>query len=229
MDVAEVRVFAGAPAAPEITTQLATGVGETVATLNGLVDPNGTATTYQFEYGPTAGYGLSEPVLPSSAGSGAVPVPVQASLSGLQAARTYHFRLVGFRGATRFEGVDQTFTTGPDATRPVVGLAVPAQRLRALRLYGLKMKVTGSEAGTAKLQLVISAATAKRLKLGRTRAIGTVTRALGPGTTTLFVKLSTKAKKALKSKRSVSFTLKATLTDAAHLKGTKSRSVTIRR
>ena len=43
------------------------------------------------------------------------------------------------------------------------------------------------------------------------------------------VKLISKAKTALRNRSSVTFTVNATLTDAAHLKGTKSKTVTIRR
>jgi hypothetical protein len=229
MDVAEIRVFAGAPAAPEVTTQAATGVGESVATLNGLVDPNGTATAYQFEYGPTAAYGSAAPSLPAAAGSGPGAVPVQASLAGLQGGTTYHYRLVGFRGATRFEGEDGTFTTSPDTTRPTLGLSLPAQKLRAVRTSGLKVKVTASEAGTVKLTLTISRATAKRLKLGKLRTIGTLTKPVGAGTSTLFAKLNARTRNALQGRRSVTFTLRAVLTDAAHLADTETRSVTIRR
>jgi len=229
MDVAEIRVFAGAAPPPDATTQAATGIGESVATLNGLVDPNGTLTDYQFEYGLTTAYGSKAPLVPASAGSGSVPVPVQASLSGLQGGRTYHYRLVAIRGALRVEGLDQTFATGPDTTRPVVGLTVPLQRLWALRRLGLKVKVSASEPGTARLQLVISATTARRLKLGRTRVIGSLTKGVAAGATTVTVKLTAKAKSALRSRKSVAFTLKATLTDPARLKGTKSRSLTIRR
>ena len=67
--------------APIATTGTAEAVGRTSATLNGTVDPNLTPTTYHFEYGTTTDYGLESPT--QSAGSGADPVPVQATISGL--------------------------------------------------------------------------------------------------------------------------------------------------
>jgi extracellular elastinolytic metalloproteinase len=229
MDVAEVRVFAGIPTAPDATTQAATAVGQSVATLNGVVNPQGTETDYQFEYGKTTSYGSKAPLTPVSVGNVAGSVPVQASLTNLLGNTTYHYRVVAIRGATRFNGLDMTFTTQPDTIRPVVGLSVPAQRLGAVRQNGFKVKVTRSEQGTLKLQLVVSSDTARKLGLGRTRVIGSLTKAVTHGTSTLTVKLSTKAKNALRNRNSVSFTVNATLTDAAHLKGTKSKAVTIRR
>ncbi len=98
-----------------------------------------------------------------------------------------------------------------------------------MRQNGFKVKVTRSEQGTLKLQLVVSSDTARKLGLGRTRVIGSLTKAVTNGSSTLTVKLSTKAKNALRNRSSVTFTVNATLTDAAHLKGTKSKTVTIRR
>jgi hypothetical protein len=80
-----------------------------------------------------------------------------------------------------------------------------------------------------KLTLTISRATAKRLKLGKLRTIGTLTKPVGAGTSTLFAKLNARTRNALQGRRSVTFTLRAVLTDAAHLADTETRSVTIRR
>ena len=50
------------PAEPPVAvTGAADSLTETTANLNGSVDPNGTATTYHFEYGTSAGYGLMTP------------------------------------------------------------------------------------------------------------------------------------------------------------------------
>jgi hypothetical protein len=42
---------------PTVVTQPATGVTASGATLNGLVNPNGTAAIYLFKYGLTTSYG----------------------------------------------------------------------------------------------------------------------------------------------------------------------------
>ena len=100
MDVAEIRVFAGVSTAPDATTQAATGVGQSVATLNGLINPQGTETDYQFEYGKTTTYGSKAPAAPVSVGNVSGNVPVQASLSNLLGNTTYHYRVVAIRGST---------------------------------------------------------------------------------------------------------------------------------
>jgi hypothetical protein len=98
---------------PAVTTGAAQP-GTTTATLNGTVDPNGTATTYHFEYGTTIDYGLESPN--QSAGSGADPVAAQATISGLSASTIYHYRLV----AGDVKGADATFTTTAATANPAV-------------------------------------------------------------------------------------------------------------
>ena len=46
-----------AQAKPTVTTQAAGSVVATTATLNGTVNPNGSATSYHFDYGTTTSYG----------------------------------------------------------------------------------------------------------------------------------------------------------------------------
>src|SRR5918994_6878094 len=106
-------LLAPATAAAQGPPTVVTGTaqpGTTTATLNGTIDPNLTATSYHFEYGTTTEYGLDTPT--QSAGSGDDPVPVQATVSGLTASTTYHYRLV----AGDVRGADATFTTTPNTT-----------------------------------------------------------------------------------------------------------------
>jgi hypothetical protein len=102
------------PPAPSATTGGATVIGAS-ATLGGSVNPNGVASSYYFEFGTTAAYGQQTP--PQSAGAGSSAVSVSASLSGLVASTTYHYRLVavGPNGAFAI-GADKTFTTGGSAS-----------------------------------------------------------------------------------------------------------------
>ena len=81
---------------PVAVTGAADSLTETTANLNGSVDPNGTATTYHFEYGTSAGYGLVTPE--ADAGAGTDPVAVQAPITGLTRNTTYHYRLVATNG-----------------------------------------------------------------------------------------------------------------------------------
>src|SRR6476660_966867 len=59
-----------AAAPPNATTEAAIGVSYEEATLKGTVNPEGSATGYYFEYGPTESYGTKIPLSPVSVGSG---------------------------------------------------------------------------------------------------------------------------------------------------------------
>ena len=100
---------AGAASAPDAVTGAATGVGATAATVAGTVNPNGTATTYAFQYGPTTNYGLQTST--AQAGSGTSSVAEHATLGGLVSGTTYHYRVVATSAAGTTSGADATFTT----------------------------------------------------------------------------------------------------------------------
>jgi hypothetical protein len=97
--------------APVVSTGAATAVKATQATLGASVNPKGSATTYQFEYGTTTSYGSKAPASAKSAGSGSASVEVSEPISGLTAGTTYHFRIVATNGAGTSKGEDKTFTT----------------------------------------------------------------------------------------------------------------------
>jgi hypothetical protein len=97
---------------PTTTTEPATDVERTTATLNGTVDANDAATTYHFEYGTTEALGEQTPE--TDAGNGSDPVPVEAAIEGLSPDTTYHFQLVATNqnGTTRGEPLEFR-TEGP--------------------------------------------------------------------------------------------------------------------
>lgn len=92
-----------------VTTGSATSISQSTATLNGTVNPNGGATTYQFQYGPDQTYGSTTTV--TSAGSGGLDVAVNASITGLNADTTYHYRLTATNSGGTSLGADITFKT----------------------------------------------------------------------------------------------------------------------
>jgi hypothetical protein len=103
--------FVAAPAV--VTTAGATNITPKKADVAGTVNPNGSnVTDCEVEYGPTISYG-SKADCASLPGSGSSPVPVSASLSGLDSNATYHFRFVAINQGGTGEGGDQTFTTAP--------------------------------------------------------------------------------------------------------------------
>ncbi len=100
--------------APVATTGSASEVTASSAMLAGSVDPNGAATAYSFEYGETISYGTSVPARQDGdAGSGGTPVAVDEDISGLDAATTYHYRLVASNREGTDSGDDETFATLP--------------------------------------------------------------------------------------------------------------------
>ncbi len=100
--------------APSVTTNAATNITLTSATLNGSVNPNEVSTAVKFEYGTTIGYGREIPATPSSV-NGASAVAVSATSTGLSPNTLYHYRVVATSGAGTREGADQTFTTSNQA------------------------------------------------------------------------------------------------------------------
>ena len=106
--------------APDVVTGSPSGISQTAATLNGTVNPNGAATTYQFQWGPTTSYGSTVPASPGNAGSGSAAVAESAALTGLSAGTTYHYRLSATNATGTTNGSDQSFTTTTAAPAPVL-------------------------------------------------------------------------------------------------------------
>ena len=98
-----------AAAKPVVTTSSATNLLTTTATLNGSVDPNGSDTTYRFEYGTTAAYGSQTAVVKLAAGTTATNV--SAALTGLKPNTAYLFRLVATNSSGTSVGIGQIAKT----------------------------------------------------------------------------------------------------------------------
>ncbi len=97
---------------PQATTGGTTGVGSTVATITGTVDPGSTSATYAFELGIEKGTAAQYGVVfsaPVAAGSG--PVTESLSLAGLQPGTAYTYRIVAKSGFGETVGSSVTFVT----------------------------------------------------------------------------------------------------------------------
>jgi len=101
------------PPPPAATTNAATAVTYSSATLNGTVNPNGYAATYIFKYGTSSSYGSTTAV--TSAGSGSSNVPAAASI-GVSASTTYHFQVCATSMFGTSCGSDTTFMSSPFPT-----------------------------------------------------------------------------------------------------------------
>jgi len=95
---------------PMVTTNSATNVNSTSATLNGTVNPNGLSTTVKFEFGLTNSYGREVTATPSPL-SGTNSFSVSAELNDLSPGTEYHYRVVATNSNGTTNGADQTFTT----------------------------------------------------------------------------------------------------------------------
>ncbi|HWE32032.1 MAG TPA: hypothetical protein VG410_01025 [Solirubrobacteraceae bacterium] len=104
-----VAASAWAGASPTVSTGAATSIKDASAVLTGTVNPQGSSTTYYFQYGLTATYSVNAP--PRSAGHGTKLVGARTSIAGLTPGTKYHYRLVATSKFGTSTGADRTFTT----------------------------------------------------------------------------------------------------------------------
>src|SRR5947209_2775535 len=94
---------------PTATTGAGQDVTATSATLTGSVNPNGSTTTYYFEYWTTTAHVMK--TAPASAGSGNTSTNVSVPVGSLSPNTTYHFRLDAQNALGTAQGSDATFKT----------------------------------------------------------------------------------------------------------------------
>ncbi len=108
--------YAGDSTVPAANTGSAATIHATSAVLNGTVSPNGMTTTYYFEYGTTTAYGLVTATWTTDADAS-----VAATVSGLSADTTYHYRLVATNSSGTSYGSDRSFQTASTDPAPSSG------------------------------------------------------------------------------------------------------------
>ena len=130
--------------------------GSTAARLQGVLDPGGQQLEWFFEYGPTDAYGAC--TAPVALLAGATAGPVAATLTGLAASTTYHFRLValGAGGTSGVAGADTSFTTLP-----------AGEIAQGVTVDGVDLGGLGAASAAQALQRLLAAPA--RLQLGRRR------------------------------------------------------------
>ena len=102
------RYLTATTGAPRVTTNPATNITTSKATLNGSVNPNGLTTTIHFQYGTTTDYGRTT-LTQTRAGN--MDRNIAANIEGLNMHTTYHFRIVATNSSGTRMGNDRTFTT----------------------------------------------------------------------------------------------------------------------
>lgn len=98
---------------PEVQTEAGEGVDANAAIVEGTVDPNGTTTSYQVEYGTTTAYGQESALGYEELDAPNEQAQIVEPLGQLKPETTYHYRLVARSAAGTDYGVDKTVTTGP--------------------------------------------------------------------------------------------------------------------
>jgi hypothetical protein len=92
-----------------------TEVSSSSVSLHAVLDPEASATTYRFQYGPSPTYGLE--TSEADAGSGTALVSVEVPLQALSIASVYHYRVIAVNAAHEiFTSEDHSFTTLPAGT-----------------------------------------------------------------------------------------------------------------
>jgi hypothetical protein len=129
-----VASFVARPEPPVASTEGTSEVGFHDATLEGKVNPEGSEVEEcYFEYGESTSYGQRAPCSPASLGAGLSAVKVSASLSGLSAKTTYHYRLVAIGLGGTSDGEDHSFTSEAAAPQVTTEPAEYTQTLAHLR------------------------------------------------------------------------------------------------
>ncbi len=93
---------------PTVATGSTSSIHTSSAVLHGTVNPDGAATTYQFEWGLTPAYGLASA---TKSASGTKNVAVKATASNLLPGTVYHYLLVARNRFGVTAGTDHRFKT----------------------------------------------------------------------------------------------------------------------
>jgi DNA-binding beta-propeller fold protein YncE len=120
--LAQLDIFGPGVIVPDAQTGKASKIGKTSAFLNGVVNGEGKALKYHFEWGLTEAYGSET----TSTAAGPGEEKVKAQITGLTPGQSYHFRLVTENENGSNVGRDREFETLPAveglSTGPVQGL-----------------------------------------------------------------------------------------------------------
>jgi Concanavalin A-like lectin/glucanases superfamily len=115
---------------PEISTLPAAEVSDTLASLQGMVNPNGQDTQVYFQYGPTINYGTTTPLMDVGSGTNRLVAP--GPISGLTSLANYHYRCIASNATAMFVGADITFTTKSNiVTLPATSVGGPTATINA--------------------------------------------------------------------------------------------------
>ncbi len=103
---------------PAVSNVNVLSITETTAKVGFTINPNGAATTYAIEYGPTTSYG--QKTVPVDIGATPGPQSLTQTLTGLEPGKTYHFHVLATNsaGPGGVSSADQPFTTAQPSPPP---------------------------------------------------------------------------------------------------------------
>ncbi len=139
--------FTTAANPPAATTNAASSVTASGATLNASVNPEGAVTSVTFVYGtnPSLSSGTTT-TASQAAGSGTSNVPVTSALTGLSANTTYYFEVVATSSGGTVDGSILNFTTTSPVITPPAASTTAAT---ALTFSGGTLNANVNPEGTA--------------------------------------------------------------------------------
>ncbi len=158
---------------PTATTNAATGVTATAATLNGAVGVGMTSTntaentSYGFQFGTTSSYGHQ-----TGGGSVSSNQSVSAAVAGLAPCTPYHFKLVANSASGTAAGSDHSFTTV--FAKPMSTVKAPK---KAKHKHRLKVAISLTTSATVTVVITHHGHVVKTLNEGA-RTAGAVTATL---------------------------------------------------
>ena len=103
------QAFTTVATAPTAITSAASALTVNSATLNGTVNPNGAATSFYFQYGPSTNYGSF--TVTNNLDNGTDALAVSNAIAGLLPGATYHFQIMASNSVGTSSGSDLTFIT----------------------------------------------------------------------------------------------------------------------
>jgi len=191
-----------------VSTGAASAVTQSSATVAGTVNTDGAHALVHFDYGTSTLYGQSTAaqLLPPAAG---VSTPSTASLAGLPAGTTIHYRAVAQTDFGTVDGADETLTTAASPPPPAVAVLASGTATVTRGRAAVKLACRGAAGercdGNLKLTLRVRVTTGR----GRHRRHKVVTLTLGHagvhldagGRGTVTVRLSNTARQLLGSGR----------------------------
>ena len=179
---------------PSTVTQPATAVSNTSATLNGSINPNGAATTADFEWGTSPTLVTFNSLSAGTIAYGTTPVAVSATLSGLTTGNTYYYRTKGLNvnNSTPQRGVIMSFVV---ALTPSIVMEHPTGNMLADGVSSVDFGHSLIGVGTARVLTIRNTGAAQLTSLALTKdgsnagdfnvgSLGATT--LAPGASTTF-------------------------------------------